>query len=76
MSTALAARTALPERAPSFYFLDIPSGDVDRFDAFMRQEAPRAKLERVPMLRGRIVSAGGIAAEDLKPKPDAASPFI
>jgi putative ABC transport system permease protein len=63
---------ALPERAPSFYFLDIPSGDVDRFDAFMQREAPRARLERVPMLRGRIISAGGIAAEDLKPKPEAA----
>ena len=32
----------------------------------------RAKLERVPMLRGRIVAANGIAAEDLKPTPDAA----
>jgi putative ABC transport system permease protein len=63
---------ALPERAPSFYFLDIPSTDVERFDAFVRHEAPRAKLERVPMLRGRIVSARGVAAEDLKPKPEAA----
>jgi putative ABC transport system permease protein len=63
---------ALPERAPSFYFLDIPSDAVEAFDAFMHREAPRAKLERVPMLRGRIVSAGGIPAEDLKPKPEAA----
>jgi len=63
---------ALPERAPSFYFLDIPSVDVERFDAFVRGEAPRAKFERVPMLRGRIVSAGGVPAEDLKPKPEAA----
>jgi putative ABC transport system permease protein len=63
---------ALPEKAPSFYFLDIPSGDVARFDAFVRQQAPRATLERVPMLRGRIVSAHGTPAEDLKPKPEAA----
>ena len=63
---------ALPERAPSFYFLDIPSDDVERFDAFVRAEAPRARFERVPMLRGRIVSAGGVPAEDLKPKPEAA----
>jgi putative ABC transport system permease protein len=62
---------ALPAKAPSFYFLDIPSGDADRFDAFVRAHAPRATLERVPMLRGRIVSAAGIKAEDLKPKPDA-----
>jgi putative ABC transport system permease protein len=63
---------ALPERAPSFYFIDIPSNVAERFDAFVRGEAPRAKLERVPMLRGRIVSARGVPAEDLKPKPEAA----
>jgi putative ABC transport system permease protein len=63
---------ALPERAPSFYFLDIPSDDVERFDIFVRHEAPRAKFERVPMLRGRIIAAHGVAAEDLKPKPETA----
>jgi putative ABC transport system permease protein len=63
---------ALPDKAPSFYFLDIPAQDAERFDAFVRREAPRATLERVPMLRGRIVGARGVAAEDLKPKPEAA----
>ena len=63
---------ALPERAPSFYFVDIPSNAVDQFDAFVRQEAPRVKLERVPMLRGRIIGARGVPAEELKPKPEAA----
>jgi putative ABC transport system permease protein len=70
LSRQLAA--ALPERAPSFYFIDIPSDAVEKFDAFMHNEAPRAKLERVPMLRGRIVSARGVPADDLKPKPEAA----
>jgi putative ABC transport system permease protein len=63
---------ALPAKAPAFYFLDIPSNDSARFDAFVQKLAPDAKLEEVPMLRGRIVSANGIAADDLKPKPDAA----
>lgn len=62
---------ALPDKAPSFYFVDIPSTDADRFDAFVRERAPTAKFERVPMLRGRIVSANGIKAEDLKPSPAA-----
>jgi len=62
---------ALPERAPSFFFLDIQAADADRFDAFLRAQAPRAALERVPMLRGRIVSAGGRKVEDIKPRPDA-----
>jgi len=63
---------ALPARAPSFYFLDIPSDQAESFDAFVRTQAPAAALEQVPMLRGRIVSANGIPAENLKPKEDAA----
>jgi putative ABC transport system permease protein len=58
---------ALPEKAPSFFFLDIPAADADRFNVFVREQAPRSVLERVPMLRGRIVAANGIKAEDLKP---------
>jgi putative ABC transport system permease protein len=58
---------ALPEKAPSFFFIDIPSGEAARFDAFVRERAPHSALERVPMLRGRIVAAAGIKAEDLKP---------
>jgi putative ABC transport system permease protein len=58
---------ALPEKAPSFFFLDIPAADSDRFDTFVQDHAPGSTLERVPMMRGRIVSANGIKAEDLKP---------
>ena len=58
---------ALPEKAPSFFFLDIPAADADRFDAFVHSQAPGSTLERVPMLRGRIVSANGVKADDLKP---------
>src|SRR5262245_40853496 len=63
---------ALPERAPSFYFVDIQSTDGARFDAFVHAHAPAATLERVPMLRGRIVAAKGTKAEDLKPAANAA----
>jgi putative ABC transport system permease protein len=62
----------LPAKAPSFYFLDIPADQVKPFDAFVRAQVPTAKLEEVPMLRGRIVSAGGTPAENIKPKEDAA----
>src|SRR5579859_2917991 len=58
---------ALPERAPSFYFIDIPSTEADRFAAFLKQTVPGSTVEEVPMLRGRIVSARGVPAEDLKP---------
>jgi putative ABC transport system permease protein len=63
---------ALPARAPSFFFLDIPAAEAERFDAFVHARAPRAHLERVPMLRGRIVSANGVKAEDMEARPDAA----
>jgi putative ABC transport system permease protein len=62
---------ALPDRAPSFYFIDIPSTDADRFGAFLKQTAPQSTVEDVPMLRGRIVAAGGVKAEDLNASTDA-----
>jgi putative ABC transport system permease protein len=61
---------ALPERAPSFYFIDIPTADADRFGTFLKQTAPQSTVEDVPMLRGRIVAARGVRAEDLKPSAD------
>ena len=61
---------ALPDRAPSFYFIDIPTNDAGRFGAFLKQTAPESNVEDVPMLRGRIVAARGVQAEDLKPSAD------
>ncbi len=61
---------ALPDRAPSFYFIDIPTSDADRFGAFLKQTAPQSTVEDVPMLRGRIVAARGVKAEELKPAQD------
>ena len=57
---------ALPEHAPSFFFLDVPSADAARFEAFVKDQAPGARIEQVPMLRGRIVAAKGIKADELK----------
>jgi putative ABC transport system permease protein len=61
---------ALPDRAPSFYFIDIPSTEADQFAAFLKQTSPGSTVEEVPMLRGRIVSARGVKAEDLNPSTD------
>ena len=63
---------ALPDKAPSFYFIDLQSADAGRFDTVVHRQAPDATLVRVPMLRGRIVSANGVKAEDIKAEPDAA----
>jgi putative ABC transport system permease protein len=61
---------ALPDRAPSFYFIDIPTADADRFGSFLKAIAPQSTVEDVPMLRGRIVAARGVKADDLKPSQD------
>jgi putative ABC transport system permease protein len=61
---------ALPDRAPSFYFIDIPTAEAARFGAFLKQTAPQSTVEDVPMLRGRIVAARGVKAENLEPSPD------
>jgi putative ABC transport system permease protein len=62
---------ALPERAPTFFFIDIPSSVSDRFTVFLKQQVPQATVEDVPMLRGRIVAARGVRADKLKPSHEA-----
>jgi putative ABC transport system permease protein len=61
---------ALPDRAPSFFFIDIPTTEADRFSAFLKQTAPDSTVEDVPMLRGRIVAARGVKAEELGASQD------
>jgi putative ABC transport system permease protein len=63
---------ALPDRSPAFFFVDIQNSDGARFDEFIRKAAPGAAMDRVPMLRGRILAAKGIKAEELKASPQAA----
>ena len=62
---------ALPANAPSLYFVDIPTADAEKFDAFIHAHAAHATLDRVPMLRGRIVAANGVPVGQLKPAADA-----
>jgi putative ABC transport system permease protein len=62
---------ALPERAPSFFFIDIPAADAKRFGEYLAKIEPQSTVEDVPMLRGRIVAARGVKAEELNPSADA-----
>ncbi|WP_108660719.1 ABC transporter permease [Acuticoccus kandeliae] len=54
----------LPAQAPSFFFVDIQDRERDAFVDFLREKAPSATVESQPMLRGRIVSINGTAAQD------------
>lgn len=63
----------LPAQAPSFFFIDVPSNEAEKFDAFIREHSPKdAMLTSVPMLRGRIVSLKDVPVENIKPDPEVA----
>jgi putative ABC transport system permease protein len=65
-------RTSVPERAPSFFLLDIPSAEIDRFRALIRATAPGADLVTVPTLRGPIVELNGARVATMKNLPEGA----
>jgi putative ABC transport system permease protein len=56
----------LPERAPTFFFLDIPSARTSDFDTFATTQSPGAVIERVPLMRGRMVALNGVPVEQIK----------
>jgi putative ABC transport system permease protein len=63
--------SSLPERAPSFFFLDIPNAEAQRFDTFLKSTGGDVTIDRVPMMRGRIVAVKGVRAEEYKAKENA-----
>jgi putative ABC transport system permease protein len=62
----------LPKTVPSFFFLDIATDELAPFAADIAKNAPQARFESVPILRGRIVAVKGIAAEKLDVPPRSA----
>jgi putative ABC transport system permease protein len=63
---------SLPKRAPNFYFLDVPGNDAERFLALIDATVNGAVQQRVPMMRGRIVSLAGVPADKVKASEDVA----
>ncbi len=61
----------IPERAPSFFFLDVPSGEVERLQALIEARVPGGRFESVPQLRGRITGLRGVAADQAEVRADA-----
>ena len=57
---------SLPEKAPSFFFIDIPAAETADFEALIRDKAPSGSLSRVPMMRGRVTAIKGVRAEAIK----------
>ncbi|MFC3711576.1 ABC transporter permease [Sphingoaurantiacus capsulatus] len=63
---------SIPDRAPSFFFLDIPSPEVQTFEGLVRRHAPAAELRLVPSLRGPVVAVDGQRVSEMKDIPDGA----
>ncbi|TVV70689.1 ABC transporter permease, partial [Sphingomonas solaris] len=63
---------SVPARAPSFFALDIPNTEADRFRALVARLSPGAEVKTVPSLRGPVVAFAGKRVADLKSIPDGA----
>ena len=62
----------IPKQAPSYFFIDIQPHQVEPFSALVQSIAGVEKLERTPMVRGRIVRVAGVPVERVTPDKDIA----
>lgn len=62
----------IAQKAPSFFFIDIQSAERDAFETLLKQEASDAKIQSVPMLRGRLTKVNGVPSDQVKVSSDAA----
>lgn len=62
---------ALPEKAPTFFFVDIQPDEVAEFDRTVRRFPSATEYKRSPMIRGRIVALNGVPASQIKARSDA-----
>jgi putative ABC transport system permease protein len=60
----------LPDRAPTFFIIDIPNDGKGAFAAMVAQKAPGAALTIVPSLRGPITAVKGVPASQINAGPD------
>lgn len=65
-------RSTIPQRAPSFFLLDIPVAEVPRFRGLAARAAPGSDLVAIPSLRGPVVAVNGTRVADMKTIPDGA----
>ncbi|MGH7088435.1 MAG: ABC transporter permease, partial [Stellaceae bacterium] len=61
----------LPQRAPSFFFIDIQPEQVPAFDALLKSMPGVTEEGRVPSLRGRITRINGVPVAKAKIGPGA-----
>jgi len=60
----------LPEESPNYFILDIRRSEIADLRALVAREAPAARMDEAPMLRGRLVKLGDRPVETVKAPPE------
>ena len=63
--------SGIPNRAPSFFFLDVRNDEKQAFIDLVKKEPGVTTVETAPMLRGRITNLKGTPVEKVQASPDA-----
>ncbi len=63
-------RSTLPDRAPSFYFVDVDSSEREAFIDLVNRQPSVKTVKTAPMLRGRVITVAGVDADKVKATPD------
>ena len=61
---------SLPQRAPSFFVIDVPTEGLGEFRQLVRTTAPDASLRTVPSLRGPVTAVRGVPVAKLRNLPE------
>jgi putative ABC transport system permease protein len=64
--------SGIPDRAPSFFFLDVRNDEKQAFLDLVKKEPGVTNVETAPMLRGRITNLKGVTVDKVNASPDAA----
>ncbi len=65
-------KNSVPERAPSFFVLDIPRDGAAKFTAMAKEADPKGTINLIPALRGTIIEYGGQRVDQLEELPEGA----
>ena len=71
-SIANEIKNSVPDRAPSFFILDIPRESAGQFTQMVKAADPKGVINLIPALRGTIIEYGGQRVDQLDELPEGA----
>ncbi len=63
-------RSTVPQRAPSFFVLDVPRTETARFRTMVAAADPKAEINMIPALRGSVTEFAGQRVDELAELPE------